>query len=591
MRAAGDVRARGADVPAEQLGRQQDAGVALDALPLERVVRIARPEAVHAGHDPQVDAPAARGARLDRHLGEPLAQRIEQGVERAGVRRRGARHVVAVVIPLEEPDGVLLEQRAERREQVGRGLRLREVERVLEPPGGRHRRVGRREHPLGMLRRQPRFRAHHLGLDPQPEVHAARGHALRERVQAVGPPLGVHRPVAQRAPVVAAAGEPAVIEHEPLDPEVARRVDERSDRVERLLEVHGLPGVEHDGPRGRRADAAHVGVQPVGEAVEPRDRVHEHRLGRRVRLAGGERDLARIEQLGRDEAAVAGRQRLDARRAVAAPGVVQGPDLAAAEPEAGRARDREEGGVVAGAAVPLLAQVHAVAHGAAPGPALARPEAGEVEQLARAAGDAHGGGEAVQVDAQLRREVVRRRRVEPDRHDALGAERQAPADRQERAVVVLRLEVRRHGEGVAVETGQPDARGQTRGGHPAAARHERGKTRPPLGGAREHGGGEGDVGGAGRDRGGGPRHIGELGFAHRAEVGPPVEEPRHGRAAGVEQNADTRGTEVVKRNSYSWTGIAWAWSAAMVASWPASSASMSVPSPESAAEKPSATSL
>ena len=58
-------------------------------------------------------------------------------------------------------------------------------------------------------------------------------------------------------------------------------------------------------------------------------------------VAGGQSDLTRVEQLGGEEAAMAGRQRFDARRAVAAPRVVQGPDLARAEPEAGRAGDGE----------------------------------------------------------------------------------------------------------------------------------------------------------------------------------------------------------------------------------------------------------
>jgi hypothetical protein len=44
----------------------------------------------------------------------------------------------------------------------------------------------------------------------------------------------------------------------------------------------------------------------------------------------------------------------------------------------------------------------------------------------------------------------------------------------------------------------------------------------------------------------------------------PVNEPWHGRAAGVEHEADTRGTEVEKRDTYSLTGIEAALRAAIV---------------------------
>jgi len=45
-----------------------------------------------------------------------------------------------------------------------------------------------------------------------------------------------------------------------------------------------------------------------------------------------------------------------------------------------------------------------------------------------------------------------------------------------------------------------------------------------------------------------------------------MHEPWHGRAAGVKHKADTRGTEVEKRNTYSLTGIEAALRAAIVLS-------------------------
>lgn len=83
------------------------------------------------------------------------------------------------------------------------------------------------EHPFGMLAREPRVGAHHLGLNPQAELHAAGHHRIGQRVQAGWPTLRVNRPVAESSAVIGAAGEPAVVEHEPLDAQVSGGVDER----------------------------------------------------------------------------------------------------------------------------------------------------------------------------------------------------------------------------------------------------------------------------------------------------------------------------------------------------------------------------
>ena len=87
-------------------------------------------------------------------------------------------------------------------------------------------------------------------------------------MQAGGPALGIDCPVAEGAAVVGAAVEPAVVEHEALDAEVGGRVDERQQPRELVIEVDGLPGVEHDRPMRRRAQCAHEGVEPRAQAVE-----------------------------------------------------------------------------------------------------------------------------------------------------------------------------------------------------------------------------------------------------------------------------------------------------------------------------------
>ncbi len=79
--AAGGVRLRRADVAADQLRRQQQLGLALDLLPLQRVVAVAAPDPVGALEDAEVDPGAAGRAGLDLQAGVPAAQLVQQPVD------------------------------------------------------------------------------------------------------------------------------------------------------------------------------------------------------------------------------------------------------------------------------------------------------------------------------------------------------------------------------------------------------------------------------------------------------------------------------------------------------------------------------
>ena len=200
-----------------------------------------------------------------------------------------------------------------------------------------------------------------------------------------------------------------------------------------MVEVDGLPRVEHDGAVRRGSQGAHEGVQAVAQAVEAGVRPRQDSLGGRVAFARGKHDLGRVEQLSSEEAAVAGWQRLDARRAVAAPGMVQCPHLARAEAETGGAEHRQERGVVAGAAATLVAEVQAVAHGAALWPPLAGPQATEVEKIARAGGNRQSRGEAMDLDAVGGFGAG----IQSNHDDAFGRKTRVPADREQHAMVVV----------------------------------------------------------------------------------------------------------------------------------------------------------
>src|SRR5262245_21552112 len=67
-------------------------------------------------------------------------------------------------------------------------------------------------------------RVDHLRFDPESELHAEAADVVDERVQAVGPDRLVDVPVAEPGAVAAAVPEPAVVEDEPLDPDLRGEV-------------------------------------------------------------------------------------------------------------------------------------------------------------------------------------------------------------------------------------------------------------------------------------------------------------------------------------------------------------------------------
>ena len=310
-------------------------------------------------------------------------QLVEQRVERRRLPVDGRPHVdqVAVVVPLEERDVVLVEQREQRVAHVRVGAGLPQVEHLLVPPG---RRVGvaAAQHPLRVGAGEVAVEVHHLGLDPEAEVHAGGPHVVDQRVQPVRPDVGVDGPVAEAGEVGAAAAEPAVVEHEPLHAHLGRGVGERGEAGEVVVEVGGLPGVHQHRPRCRqRHGAAQVGVQSRADAVQAVVGVGARRAaasGRSPPAPAPPRRprAARHRRAGTPPRACA-RRTTRGRRST---------PRGWPTPRRGRTRTRHPGreqqpGVVAGAAVPGLAQVGPDEPRPPLRGALAAPSPGEVEQL------------------------------------------------------------------------------------------------------------------------------------------------------------------------------------------------------------------
>src|SRR4051794_5505404 len=88
------------------------------------------------------------------------------------------------------------------------------------------------------------------GCSPWPHPRANR-HAVSPPGPAQGsqprpPPAGAPPPITETAAVVGAAERPAVVEHEPLDADRRSPVGELGQPVAIVLEVDGLPRVQHD---------------------------------------------------------------------------------------------------------------------------------------------------------------------------------------------------------------------------------------------------------------------------------------------------------------------------------------------------------
>jgi hypothetical protein len=216
--------------------------------------------------------------------------------------------------------------------------------------------------------------------------------------EAVGPHGLVDEPVAETGGVVAAAAEPAVVEHVPFHADARRGIREALQARQVVVEVDRLPGVEGDRARGgrMRRPGPQRGVEPCGQGVQPvAPRGHGHRGG--VVLARGEAHLAGAQQLAGLQHSGAGDEAFGGEAVVAAPGEVHGVHQSALEAEARGARREQEGGVGTGAALAALPLVAPGGEAVALRNTLAQVAAGGVEQLGGRGGHGQGGAEVGQV--------------------------------------------------------------------------------------------------------------------------------------------------------------------------------------------------
>ena len=263
---------------------------------LDRVGVVARPGLRRPRQQPGVEPRAAARARLEQDVREALDQAPVQVVHAEDVaveelalpvgRDRGGPRLgdEPVHVPLDVVDRRAREHRDQCVGDVIDDLGPAEVEHellaALRPfaPGDADR-------PLGVGTEQVAVRVDHLGLDPHAEVEAERMDVAGERLEAVRELAPVDDPVAQRRVVLVAPPEPAVVEHEQLDPEVLRLARDPDDPLVVEVEVGRLPVVEHDraraiAPRAARHPLPVQAVERLGQAAEALAGPGDHGLGR-----------------------------------------------------------------------------------------------------------------------------------------------------------------------------------------------------------------------------------------------------------------------------------------------------------------------
>ena len=248
-RARGGVRDRRPDVRADQFGRQQQAGPALDGLALHGVGAVRAPDAVGAGQRRQVGPRTPGRAGLDLQPGcrarSSSSSRCSAAVWAwapgrpactGSDRSRLWSHLIASSAYSVHSASIWPRTCA-----YASGF-ARSI--TCWCRAARGSRPGAASTQSGWARATSESREiisgsnHSPNCMPRPRTWSTSG------CRPCGPHVRVDHPVAQAAGVVAAAEEPAVVEHEALDAHRGGAVGEAREPVEVVVEVDGLPDVE-----------------------------------------------------------------------------------------------------------------------------------------------------------------------------------------------------------------------------------------------------------------------------------------------------------------------------------------------------------
>ena len=224
------------------------------------------------------------------------------------------------------------------------GIRACAVEVEHQLVTSEHRLVAiRGQRPFGVCAVEVAVGVHHFGLDPDPELHAKRSDMVDQWAQTIRVDRRRYNPVAEAGAIIAAAAEPAVVEHESFDANLGRDRGQLLQRLRVVIEVDGLPRVQEHGALslGVRRQRADIAMKVLAGRCQPVAGVCADDSGRAVAGARLQDHFSGVQQFTHLHTAPAVSMQLGRHKVVAAPGKVHAPHLARPFRETGFAGEHE----------------------------------------------------------------------------------------------------------------------------------------------------------------------------------------------------------------------------------------------------------
>ena len=286
------------------------------------------------------------------------------------------------MVPLDVVDVVPAEDVGHPVEEVVAHLRQAHVQHQLLAA---HDLIVRAKYPVGMRPEEIGVAVDHLGFEPEAEGHAQAPDMLDQRGQPIRIFARIHGPITQRARVIVARAEPAVIQHEALRAKVGGTAGDLFQFLGIVVEINRFPTVVVNRARPIGVREFH---DPVPQMPLERDRAA---VDPGIREGGVKR--GRREMRGRFRFCPAGVAELDLPPPVgqffghhtvpAGPAVMKGAGLPRRMGGARRRQQKTGKMFVPRAPGPVLARAHACRPGRGNGLKLTAPATGEIDHFPR----------------------------------------------------------------------------------------------------------------------------------------------------------------------------------------------------------------
>ena len=207
---------------------------------------------------------------------------------------------IAVHVPFDIADGMIAQDGINALEQIFGNFGPRDVENIL---------VAERDvinaldlhRPIGMGAIQIAVGIDHFGFEPDAHFHAEAGDMVNQRLQAIGIHRVGYSPVAESRAVMPPRSEPAIIEHEPLNPKRGGAAGEIFQLLDIMRKPNGFPGIVMHrarlGARRRAQDVRpHMMVEMAAERRQTFRRISGDDAGASIAFTRCQPDFAGQEQ-------------------------------------------------------------------------------------------------------------------------------------------------------------------------------------------------------------------------------------------------------------------------------------------------------